>query len=435
MKKNNYILKGGRVIDPKQNIDKVMDVGIQNGKFANSETIKDAEIINVSGLIISPGFIDMHVHLRQPGGNHKETIKTGTRAAAAGGFTSLVAMPNTNPAADSTATIEYIRTHTRDDGVVKVYPSGAMTKGGNGKQMASIGSLKEAGVVALTDDGHCIQNFEIMKNIVEYSKTFNLPILDHCEDEDQFTGGVMHKGYWSTVLGMKGIPNTSEALMIARNIMISRDTDWDIHMQHISAKESVDLLRDAQAKGVRVTAEVTPHHISLTDENIKYYDTNYKMNPPLASEEDRLSLIEGLRDGTISVIATDHAPHSETEKLVEFNYAPFGIIGLETAVSVCLTELYHKEVLNISDFISKFTKGPADVLKMEKLGTIIEGKDADITILDLNKEHTICKKSFYSLARNTPFDGYKAKGKAVATIVDGGFIYSELNDIVGSIQK
>ncbi len=433
MNNNNYILKGGRVVDPTLGIDEIKDIAVSNGKIIELNKSDGFEIIDVSNSIVAPGFIDLHVHLRQPGGNHKETIKTGTMAAAAGGFTSIVSMPNTTPVADTPATIEYIRRHTEDDGIIKVLPCGSMTKNREGNNMSSIGGLKKAGIVALSDDGTCIQNNATMHNIVEYAKTFKLPILDHCEDEELVAGGVMHKGYWSTVLGMKGIASSAEEIIIARNVIIARDTDWKIHIQHISTKESVELVKNAQAKNIQITAEVTPHHITLTDEEIKHYNTNHKMSPPLRTEADRLALIEGLKENTISVIATDHAPHTESEKLVEFDNAPFGIVGLETAVPICLTELYHKKVLSMTDFVAKFTSGPAEVLGMD-IGNLKIGQNADITIFNPNQDNTIDKYKFHSKSMNTPFHGYKAKGKVLATIVDGKCVYSS-NKIFANIAN
>ena len=423
--KNSYILTGARVVDPSRGIDEIMDIGIEGGKIADPSDIRNPEKIDLSGMVLAPGFIDMHVHLRQPGNTASETIRTGTMAAAAGGFTAVVAMPNTNPPADNAGSIEYIRRQSILEAVVKVHPCGSMTKGQQGQEMSGIGTLKRAGVVAISDDGKCIQNHEIMRHVVEYSKSFNIPILDHCEDDILASHGVMHEGYWSTLLGMKGISPASEELMIARDIILARMVEWKIHIQHLSSGNSVELIRNARREGIMVSAEVTPHHIALTDENIKHFDTNYKMNPPLRSEEDRKALIEGLKDGTITVIASDHAPHTETDKLVEFDYAPFGIIGLETSVPVCLTELYHSGDLSLTELISKYTTGPARVLGLDS-GTLEEGRDADITVLDIDVEHNIDASNFYSKSRNTPFDGRKVRGRAVATIVNGKFVYNTL---------
>lgn len=423
--KSSYILKGGRVVDPSRGIDTVMDIGVSNGRIADPAKIKNPEIVNVKKLVVAPGFTDMHVHLRQPGNTTAETIATGTMAAAAGGFTGIVAMPNTSPPADSAGTIEYIRRHTELYGVVRVYPCGCMTKELKGEEMAGIGGLKSAGVVAVSDDGKCIQNHELMRHVVEYSKSFGLPILDHCEDAFLKGEGVMHEGKWSNLLGMRGISSASEELMVARDIILSRMIGWKIHVQHVSAKESVELVRNARRRGIMISAEATPHHISLTDDNIKKFDTNYKMNPPLRTEEDRLAVIEGLRDGTITVIATDHAPHTATDKLVEFDYAPFGIVGLETAIPVCLTELYHEKILSLSAFVAKFTTGPAEILGMD-FGTLAEGKPADITIIDTEKKFCIDAEKFRSKSRNTPYHGMEFRGKAAATIVAGRFVFDEI---------
>lgn len=423
--KSSYILTGGRVVDPSRNIDEIMDIGVQDGMIVDPAKISSSRKIDLDGLVVAPGFIDMHVHLRQPGNTAAETIRTGTMAAAAGGFTAVVAMPNTNPVTDTAGAVEFIRRQSLLEGVVKVLPCGAMTKGSEGKEMAGIGSLKRAGVVAISDDGKCIQNHEIMRHVVEYSKSFGLPILDHCEDEIVASNGVMHDGYWSTVLGMKGYSSAAEEMMVARDIILSRMSDWKIHVQHVSAKESVDLIRNAQRKGIKISTEVTPHHLALTDDWIKHFDTNYKMNPPLRTDEDRLALIDGLVDGTIAAIASDHAPHTETNKLVEFDYAPFGIIGLETSVSICFSELYHTGLLGLSQLISKYTEGPAKILDLD-MGSLAEGKSADITIIDIDNEYVIDARNFYSKSRNTPFDGRKVKGKVVATVVDGKFVFDTL---------
>jgi len=431
-KKNGYIIKNGRVIDPAQDIDKKVDIAVLNGKIVPPSTLKSPEIIDVEGLIVAPGFIDIHVHLRQPGGTHKETIATGTRAAAAGGFTTVLPMPNTSPVIDNVGAIEYMKRHVAKDGVIKVLLCAAMTKDLAGQNMSGIGSLKQNGVIALSDDGHCVQNHEIMRHIMEYAHSFDLPIFDHCEDNNLAGDGVMHEGYWSTVLGLRGIPSASEELMVERDIIMAETTGARIHIQHISAAGSVRKVREAQSRGLSVSAEVTPHHIALTDENLKHFDPNFKMNPPLMSEMHKNALIEGLKDGTIAAIATDHAPHTETEKLVEIDYAPFGIIGLETALSVCLTELYHKKHLTLSQLISKFTSGPASILKMDT-GHLKEGGDADITIFDPDSSAVVDSSGFYSKARNTPFNGHELRGEVKATIVDGSFIFSRIPGVKGKI--
>ena len=419
---NGTILKAGRVVDPLRKIDRIMDIAFAEGKIVAPEDIQQPEVIDCSGKIVAPGFIDLHVHLRSPGNSAAETIASGTMAAAAGGFTAIVAMPNTKPAADTTGTIELIRSMVEESGVVKVHLSGCMTTRYEGEEMTSIGSLKAAGVVALTDDGRCVQNHELMRHIVEYAKSLQLPILDHCEDISLMAEGVMHEGVWSVLLGMKGISSAAEELIVARDIMLSRMTDWKIHLQHISTTESVDQVRQAKKRGFKVSAEATPHHMALTDECIKRFDTNYKMNPPLRSEADRQSIIAGLADGTITVIATDHAPHTMTAKLVEFDDAPFGIIGLETAVPITLGILYHSGVLSPLDYVAKFTTGPAEVLGFENY-SLANGNAADITIIDPDLEYTVNADEFKSKSRNTPFNGERYRGRAVGTIVDGKLVY------------
>lgn len=418
----NYIFENARVIDPVQNLDAVTDIAVSDGKIADPAYVKYAERIDLKGRVLTPGFVDLHVHLRHPGNTAAETIHTGTLAAAAGGFTSIVAMPNTSPCADNPGTIHFVLTHAEHEGVVKVLPCGAMTKNLEGKEMSAIGSLAAAGAVALSDDGRCVQDHQLMRHIVHYSKTFNLPILDHCGDTFLEAEGVMNEGQWSVLLGMKGMPGAAEELMIYRDIILSRLTDWKIHMQHVSARESVKILRQARSEGIRVSGEATPHHIALTDVEIKRFDSNYKMNPPLRSEEDRQAILEGLADDTLTVIATDHAPHTMTAKMVEFDYAPFGIIGLETAFPVCCTELYHKQVLSLPHLISKFTKGPAEVLGLD-IGNLKIGNPADITILDVDAEHVIDPSTFHSKSRNTPFGGCRAKGRVVGTLVNGKFVH------------
>lgn len=418
----DLILKNARVIDPARGIDSVGDIAVSNGVIIEAKDARDPEVIDLSGKVLSPGFIDVHVHLRQPGNTAAETVATGTMAAAAGGFTSIVAMPNTTPAADTAGAIELLKRTAQENAVVRVLPCGNMTKGGKGEEMAGIGSLKAAGVVALSDDGKCIQDHALMRHVVEYAKSFDLPILDHCEENTLAAGGVMHEGKWSVLLGFNGISSASEELMVARNIILARQIDWKIHMQHISAAESVVLLRRARERGIRVTGEATPHHITLTDQCIKKFDTNYKMNPPLRSESDRLAVIEGLADGTLTAIATDHAPHTQTAKMVEFDHAPFGIIGLETALPLSFTELVTKGVLSIPQLIEKFTTGPADILGMKNYSLAV-GNPADITVIDPEAKWTVDKNKFFSKARNTPFDGFAVQGQVIMTVVGGKVVF------------
>ncbi len=425
--KDHYVLCGARVVDPSQGIDEIRDIGVANGIIVDPADIRNPEKIDMTGKVIAPGFIDIHVHLRQPGNTGAETIASGSMAAAAGGFTSIVAMPNTKPCCDSAGTIEIIKRESERNAKVRVFTCGCLSKNQEGKEMAAIGSLKNAGVVALSDDGRCIQDHNLMRHVVDYAKSFGLPIMDHCEEESLKGDGVMHEGKWSVLLGMQGIPAAAEDIIVQRNIILSKMIGWKIHMQHVSSRESVDMIRRARARGIMVSAEATPHHIALNEENIKKFDTNYKMNPPLRSEEDRKGVIEGLRDGTITIIATDHAPHTRTDKEVEFDIAPFGIIGLETAIPVCFTELYHKDILTLSELISKFTVGPAELLGLEDLGSLKIGGHADITIIDPDYEFTYDVNCSYSKSRNTPFDGMNFKGRAIATIVNGNFVYSLKN--------
>ena len=418
----NLILKNARIIDPDRNIDTIGDIGVENAVIADPGKVSNAKVIDLSGKVLTPGFIDVHVHLRQPGNTTAETIASGTAAAAAGGFTSVVAMPNTSPAADTAGAIEYLRQTAARTGVVRVLPCGCMTKNYAGQEMAGIGSLKNAGVVALSDDGKCIQDHALMRHVVEYAKSFELPILDHCEDNFLAAGGVMNEGKWSVLLGMNGMTGAAEELMIARNIILARQFQWPIHMQHVSVKESVELIRKARAEGIMVTGEATPHHLSLTDDCIKTYDTNYKMNPPLRSEEDRQALLQAVADGTITAIATDHAPHTVTAKLVEFDNAPFGIIGLETALGVTFTELVASGMMKLSEYVKRLTTGPADILRMKNYN-LAEGNAADITIFDPEAEYVIDPAAFKSKSRNTPFDGCSVSGKVVMTGVDGRIVY------------
>lgn len=419
---SEIILKNLHVIDPARNIDEKGDLAYCDGVMVEPSELKNPQIIDLNGLYAAPGFLDLHVHLRQPGNTTAETVETGTKAAAAGGFTSIVAMPNTNPAADTAGAIELLRSTAAAKGVVKVLPCGCMTNKREGKEMAAIGSLKQAGVVALSDDGACIQDHALMRNVVEYAKSFNLPILDHCEDNYLAAGGVMHEGKWSVLLGMNGIAGASEELMVARDAILARLIDWHIHVQHVSVKESVEIIRTARAKGIKLTGEATPHHITLTDECIKHFDTNYKMNPPLCTESDRLAVIEGVIDGTLTAIATDHAPHTQTAKLVEFDHAPFGIVGLETAFALCYTELVKNHGMNLASMISRFTTGPADILGMKNY-SLAAGNPADIVIFDPNCTYTIDKNTFLSKGRNTPFHGMEVTGRICQTIVDGKTVY------------
>jgi dihydroorotase len=420
---NNLTIRGGRVIDPANNVDTVRDVFVRDGRIA-AEPVADAPVVNAEGLAVTPGLIDLHVHLREPGRSDKETIETGTRCAAIGGFTSVVCMPNTSPAADNTGTIAFIKQRAAAVGCVNVLPAGAITKNLEGAELAPIGSLKRAGVVAITDDGRCVQNNEIMRRALEYAKMFELPLMDHCQDNNLVSDGVMHEGYWSHLLGMKGWPSIGEEIIVARNIMLAELTDWHVHCQHLSSAGSVRLMREAKKRGVKISAEACPHHFTLTDESCKGYDTNFKMSPPLRTQNDMEAILEGLADGTIEVICSDHAPHCAFEKEVEFDKAPFGILGLETELALSLMALVHKKLLTLPQLIAKFTTGPARLLRLNK-GTLSVGADADITVMDPAREWVYDVNQTASKSRNTPFHGRSLKGKAVATIVGGRVAFKD----------
>ena len=405
-------IENGRVIDPANGVDEVRDVFIEGGKIVASAA--DGEVIDAAGKLVVPGLIDMHVHLREPGRSDKETIETGTRCAARGGFTSVVCMPNTTPVADNTGTIAFIKQRPAS---VNVFPTGAITNELKGEELAPIGSLKKAGVVAITDDGHCVQNNELMRRAVEYAKMFQLPVLDHCQDYNLVADGVVHEGYWSAALGLRGWPATGEDAIVGRNILLAELTDWWIHCQHVSSARSVELIREAKTRGVKISAEACPHHFTLTDECVKNYDANFKMNPPLRTERDRDAILEGLADSTIECIASDHAPHCTYEKEAEFDLAPFGILGLETELALAL-QLVRNKVLTLPALIEKFTMKPSALLQLGK-GTLSVGADADVTIIDPDCEWTYDVAQSASKSRNSPFDGWELRGRAVRTIVGG----------------
>ena len=412
-------IRGGRIIDPASGRDETGDVFVADGKFAASPAPGAVEI-DTRGLVVCPGFIDMHVHLREPGHGAKETIETGTRAAAAGGFTSVVAMPNTNPVADHPGIIAWMEERAAQFGAVNVFTTGAITVGSQGEQLAPIGAMANAGIVAVTDDGRCVQNHEVMRRAAEYCGLFGLPILDHCQDAS--TAGaeaMMHEGYWSTVLGLPGWPRMAEEIIVARDALLSEATGTAIHCQHLSAAGSVRILREAQSRGVRLSGEVCPHHIALTDESLAGYDTSFKMNPPLREQADIDALLEGIADGTIGILATDHAPHAVYEKEVEFAAAPFGIVGLETAVGIfCEILLHRRKVIDLPRLVAMLTVNPARLLNLDR-GTLAAGAPGDVTILDPQREWTVDKEKFASKGRNTPFHGWKLRGRAVRTIVGG----------------
>jgi len=455
---NSLLLTGGRVVDPANRFDSPADVLIIDGKISavgkNLSAPKSIEPFDAMGKIVCPGLIDLHVHLREPGQTAKENLATGTAAAMRGGFTSVVCMPNTVPAIDTAGTVALIRERAEREGVVNVFVTGAITKNIAGEELAPIGGLKHAGIVAITDDGHCIQNNELMRHACEYAKMFGLPVMDHCQDYSLVTEGVMHEGYWSTVLGLRGWPAAGEEVIVARNILLAELTGAKIHCQHLSAAGSVALLREAKKRGVPISGEACPHHFVLTDAAVagsekfwnadgkglaKFqggelpewpkYDTNFKMNPPLRSARDREAIQEGLADGTIEILCSDHAPHCDYEKEVEFDYAPFGITGLETELALSLMQLVHTKRISLADMIAKFTVNPARLLNLNK-GTLSAGADADVTVFDPDCEWIFRREDSASKSRNSPFFGWKLKGKAAATIVAGKLVWAERNESV-----
>jgi dihydroorotase len=406
------IIRNGRVIDPANKRDQVGDVYIGDGKIVASKSEirnpkSEIEEIDAGNLIVCPGLIDMHVHLREPGFGHKETIESGARAAAAGGFSTVVCMPNTSPAADNPSTIAWIKDRAAAVACVHVLPTGAISKNLAGEELSPIGSLAQAGVVAITDDGHCIQNHELMRRAVEYARMVGVPVLDHCQDYNLVGNGVVHEGYWSTLLGLPGWPAAGEEAIIMRNILLAELCDHHIHCQHLTTAGSVRLLREARSRGVKVSGEVCPHHIALTDEAIQNFDTNYKVNPPLRSQTDVDELLEGIADGTLSILCSDHAPHADFEKEVEFDAAPFGIIGLETELGLFLDLLVHKHrKIDIVRLLEMYTVEPARLLRINA-GTLSIGAPADVTLIVADLDWTVRIDNFVSASRYSPFDVWK----------------------------
>lgn len=427
------LIKNGRLIDPYNNIDEQMDLLVKDGKVCKIEKniSEDADkTIDAQNMWVAPGFIDLHVHLREPGYEHKETIETGTKSAVMGGFTTICCMPNTKPVTDNEILVEYIKMKAEKEGVCKVLPIGAITVGQKGENLSDIGKMAKAGACAISEDGFTVENASIMKTAIKYAQMFNIPVFSHCEDVN-LAGGSMNAGDRATMLGLKGISNDSEDVIVARDIILADSLKAPIHLCHISTKGAVELIKDAKARGSKVTAEATPHHFTLVDEDITDYDANYKMNPPLRSIQDRAAIIEGLKNDTIEVIATDHAPHHIDEKNCEFERALNGIVGLETAVSLAITELVQKDVLTPFKMVEKFTKNPAKVLRREDLGNLSIGSNADIVIIDPNQTYKINVENFLSKGKNSPFNNREVTGKVLYTLVDGKIVV-ENGNIVGA---
>ncbi|MBL4575655.1 MAG: dihydroorotase [Opitutaceae bacterium] len=417
-------IQNGRIIDPLSNRDESGDLYAIDGRIVDSLSHKqqeEAHIIDAKQAVVCPGLVDIHVHFREPGQTHKETIESGSWSAAAGGFTSVVCMPNTTPPADNPGTIQLIQNAIKK-AAIRVYPSGCITIGMKGEKLASTGSMKKAGVVCITDDGMCIQSNELMRRAVEYANMFDMPVMDHCQDESLTKGSVMNEGVVSTRLGLNGWPASAEDIIVSRNVILSTHTGAHIHLQHISSATSVDIIRRAKQRQIRITAEATPHHLHLTDESLATYDTNFKMNPPLRTEADRQAIIEGIKDGTLDCVATDHAPHTNYEKDQEFDYAPFGIVGLETSLPITLEVLHREAAMSLSDTISLLTDKAAAVLNLEG-GNIKTGARADITIFDPDETRTVDPDKLLSKSKNSPWIGCEMKGRVKLTIVGGKIVY------------
>lgn len=419
------LIKGGRVIDPSQQIDNTADLLIEDGlvkSISDGCRDEDAEIFDASGLIVAPGFIDLHVHLREPGEEYKETIASGAAAAVAGGFTSICAMPNTKPVNDNASVTRFIVDKAREAGLARIYPIGAITRESKGEELAEMAEMKEAGAIAVSDDGRPVMNSQVMRHALEYARDHGLAVIDHCQDLHLDGGGVMNEGPIATLLGLRGMCGSAEENHVSRDVMLAALTGAHVHIAHISTAASVELVRRAKQQRLAVTCEVTPHHLALTDTAVVGFDTNTKMNPPLRGEEDRAALIEGIRDGTIDAIATDHAPHHLDEKMFEYDRAPFGVVGLETAFGVVVKVLHDECDIPIPRIIEMMTVGPARALLLPG-GTLVKGAPADITIVDPEREWTVDPLKFKSKSRNSPFVGWPLRGSVVATFVAGHEVF------------
>ncbi len=423
----SILIKKGRVIDPRQGLDKVMDILIEGGKISKvgaAGKASAATVIDAGGKIVAPGFIDMHTHLREPGNEDKETIETGLRAAIAGGFTTVCAMPNTEPSCDNQAQAKFLTEKAKMLHSANLIPVGTITKGRQGKEITEMSDLKDAGCLAVSDDGSSVEDPGLMRKALEYASMTDMLVISHAEDKSLAGDGVMHEGYWSTVLGLSPIPSKAESTIVERDIQLAQLAGARIHIAHVSAAESVEIIRRAKKEGIPVTCEAAPHHFSLTDEDVKTYDTSMKVNPPLRSKEDIKAIKKGLKDGTIDVIATDHAPHLDSEKDKEFDYAPFGMIGLETALSLSVINLVEEGCLDWEELIRKLATNPAMILKYDR-GTLLEGAVADVVIIDPDKEWTYERENIISKSANSPFIGKKMKGFVESVIVGGKIVKQE----------
>jgi dihydroorotase len=420
------LIKGGRVIDPRQNLDKVTNILIENGRVHSIGDHLNAPAsvatIDATGKVVAPGLVDVHVHLREPGGESKETIATGTRAAAAGGITSVVSMPNTTPPMDNVSDIQFVLSRAAQEGSAHVYPTGTISKAREGQEMSEIGAMARVGCVAITDDGSGVMNAQLFRRALEYTKTFDIPVMDHCEDHQLSAGGVMNEGALATRLGLKGIPRQAEYCIAARDIALAELTGGRLHLTHISVKETVELVRQAKEKGLNVTADVTPHHLVLTEDAVTEYRANAKMNPPLRTQADIQALRQALKEGVIDCVATDHAPHTQSEKAQEFNAAPFGLIGLETALPLIVTELVRAGVLTLPEMISRMSDLPARIFKLPA-GTLAPGSIADVVIFDPEAKQTFTH--FISRSQNSPFLGWQLHGVVEHTLVGGQTVFEK----------
>ena len=422
----SLLIKNGRVVDPASGHDGPADVLIEDGRVTSVARNLDgngAEVLDAAGLVVAPGFIDMHVHLREPGIEHSETIETGARAAAAGGFTSICCMPNTLPVNDNATVTSYIIERARQHAAVNVFPIGAITKNSAGEELAAFGSMKDAGIVAISDDGRPVMNARVMRRAMQMAKSFDLPVIDHCEDLNLSAGGEMHEGVQSTRLGLRGIPGSSEDVMVARDILLAETTGARFHVAHISSRHSIHMVQFAKKRGLPITCEATPHHFALTDADIASYDSSYKMKPPLRTHCDVAAVYEGIVSGTIDAIATDHAPHPGSEKMQEFEKCPFGIIGLETALGLALEKLVHSGKISLMRLVELFTIGPARILHMNR-GALSPGAAGDVTLFDIGRTWTYDVNRSFSKSKNSPFDGWQFRGGPVATVVAGKVVWA-----------